>query len=285
MTPKINIGKKVDTYLNGEELYGDDFDDEELSRWYAEEEQGYFDLVNPQEQPDAGYDYGYSAFNDLHAFDYLGRRHFRRCLALGCARGDDVAPLADHVDKFIGIEPAERWWSDSIGGKPAVYKKPSLRGDIPLPDESVDLAVSLGVLHHIANASFVISEVARVLEPNGLFVVREPISWMGDWRQPRRGLTKNERGIPWRILEARFRENNLQIERRRFVMTNPLLKAAKLTGMQAPFSSRAFSYLDWAVSTALSFNDRYRRTSVLHKLAPGSAFYIVRKAEAQGSGS
>jgi len=69
-------------------------------------------------------------------------------------------------------------------------------GDIPMRGESADLVICLGVLHHIPNVSHVFAEMARVLRPVAKMVVREPICSMGDWRRPRRGLTRNERGIP-----------------------------------------------------------------------------------------
>ncbi|UZG57434.1 class I SAM-dependent methyltransferase [Rhodococcus opacus] len=53
-------------------------------------------------------------------------------------------------------------------------------GDIALADQSADLIVCLGVLHHIPNVSHVLREFARVCEPGGYLVLREPVHSMGD---------------------------------------------------------------------------------------------------------
>ena len=168
------------TYFRGGRVYGDDFSLIQIKEWFEQEETGYYDLAS-QNGP---YTYGYHAPNCLHGFSFLKGRMFDCCLALGCATGDDVAPLARNVRKFIAIEPAEQWWSNNIGGTPAIYLKPAVSGDIALPNNAVDLATCLGVLHHIPNSSHVLSEVARVTRAGGIFVMREPIHSMGDWRRP-----------------------------------------------------------------------------------------------------
>ena len=65
--------------------------------------------------------------------------------------------------------------------------------------------ICLGVLHHVPTVGRVIGELARVLRPGGRMIVREPMVSMGDFRQPRPGLTARERGIP-RALMRRFHQ-------------------------------------------------------------------------------
>ena len=201
-------------YFQGERVYGDDFSPAQIKEWYHQEETGYYDLTKSH----AAYSYGYHALNELHGFACLYERAFDCCMALGCARGDDVAPLAPRVRKFIAIEPAEQWWSDTIGGTPASFIKPAVSGDISLPRSVVDLATCLGVLHHIPNASHVLREIARVMRPGGLFLIREPILTMGDWRKPRPGLTRNERGFPLAWLDENVTRAGFRIVRRRLCM-------------------------------------------------------------------
>ena len=172
----------------GKSLYGDNFSADQIREWYSQEVSGYFDLVSNHYKltdKDDKYNYEYDALNRFHAIGNLVGRRFETCLAIGCAAGDDIAPLAAVVGQFIAIEPAEKWWRDEIGGKPATYMAPSAIGDIALDSASVDLATSFGVLHHIPNVSHVVTEIARVLKPGGIFVLREPISSMGDWRKAR----------------------------------------------------------------------------------------------------
>jgi hypothetical protein len=148
----------------GKTLYGDNFSSDQIREWYAQEVTGFFDLLSNHYKitdKDDRYDYEFDALNRFHAIDDLLRRQFDTCLALGCAAGDDIAPLAAVVKRFIAIEPAEKWWHNEIGSKPATYMAPSPIGDIALDSESVDLATSFGVLHHIPNVSHVVTEIAR----------------------------------------------------------------------------------------------------------------------------
>jgi SAM-dependent methyltransferase len=154
-------------YFSGERVHGDDFSLAQIEEWYRQEETGYYDL----KKRDGLYAYGYHALNRRHGFSALGDRIFDCCVALGCARGDDVAPLAPQVRRFIAIEPAEQWWSDAISVTPASFIKPAISGDIALADGAADLATCLGVLHHIPNAGHVLAEIARVLRPGGVFLM------------------------------------------------------------------------------------------------------------------
>jgi len=266
--------------LEGRALYGDNFSPEQIRRWYDTEINGYFDILSKHYQitdSDNQYEYSYHAFNRFHAINALLKHRFGTCLALGCAAGDDVAPLAPAVDRFVAVEPAEKWWKSEIGGKPAQYLAPSPFGDIGLDSASVDLAVSFGVLHHIPNVSHVIDEISRVLAPDGLLVVREPIVSMGDWRHPRPALTANERGLPMDWFEAIARAKGFAIKSRHVCMFNPLAIVMKKLGVSKPMASTPFVALDWLVSEALRWNIHYWRNTTVKKLAPSSAFWVLRK--------
>jgi SAM-dependent methyltransferase len=235
--------------------------------------ENFYGLTNNEYQ----YDYAYQALNHFHAIGALLRRRFNCCVALGCAAGDDVAPLARVVDRFLAVEPAKKWWRTEIGGKPARYVKPSVLGNIDLEAGAADLAISFGVLHHIPNVSNVVAEIARVLRPNGLFAVREPISWMGDWRRPRPGLTANERGLPVRWFEDLAREKGFRIIRRRVCMLTPMTIIIKKLGVRRPFASMPITVLDWVMSEMLRWNIHYRRDRFTRKIAPGSAFWFLER--------
>jgi ubiquinone/menaquinone biosynthesis C-methylase UbiE len=81
-----------------------------------------------------------------------------------------------------------------LNGVPLTYVKPVASGTLPFPDGTFDLITFSGVLHHIPNVSYVVGELARVVTPDGYLLLREPIHSMGDWRGPRRGLTKKNAG-------------------------------------------------------------------------------------------
>ena len=264
-------------YFLGGRVYGDDFSPAQIKEWYAQEESGYYDLTQTH---GGGYTYGYHALNRLHGFGCLQGRLFDCCLALGCARGDDVSPLAPQVRKFVAVEPAEQWWSDNIGGTPASFIKPAISGDIALPDGAVDLATCLGVLHHIPNAGHVLGEIARVMKPGGIFVLREPIATMGDWRQPRRGLTRNERGFPLAWLDEKVAEAGFYIMRRRLCMfpaTKRLGGILRLLRLGPVYNNRLLTVADWLVSGLFAWNLHYHRDTLLKKVAPVSVFYVLEK--------
>lgn len=266
--------------IAGRSLYGDNFSPDQIQKWYETEVNGYFDLLSNHYKITNGdyqYDYEYSALNRFHAFGTLLNRQFDSCLALGCASGEDIAPLAPAVRRFIAIEPAEKWWRDDIGGKPVKFMKPSVVGDISLESGTVDLATSIGVLHHIPNVSHVVAEIARVLRPGGLFVVREPICSMGDWRKPRPGLTANERGLPIEWFDELVRANGFKIVSRRPCMFNPLTAIAKKCGISTPLAFMPIVVLDWLFSEALQWNVHYWRKSFITKLAPSSAFWVLER--------
>lgn len=254
-------------YRYGTALYGDDFEGEDLRRWYAEEEFGYFDLLTESDR-----DYPYHILNRFHAFDSL-EGPFERCVVLGCAKGDDILPLTPKIKSIIGIEPAEKWWTDLIAGVPASFLKPSLDGSISLPDKSTDLAVSIAVLHHVATVSKSLSEIARILTPGGKFVLREPISSMGDWTKPRVGLTKNERGLPEKWLDEKVSKDFKIIRKRHCVM--PTTYRLGL-GVHA-FNSWSAVLLDYAMSSAMAWNSRYWRPKLVDKLAPTALLYVLER--------
>ena len=259
-------------YLSGNALYGDDFDESAIRKWYDEEEHGYFELTKTY----ASYTYGYHALNEFLAFRYLDGP-YDCCVAMGCAKGEDVAPLADRVDHFVAIEPAEQWWSENIGGRPAQYLKPTVMGDIPMRGESADLVICLGVLHHIPNVSHVFGEMARVLRPGGKMVVREPICSMGDWRRPRRGLTRNERGIPSGWIESRAQIHGLKTLRAspcHFPLTD---RVAKMFGAKT-YNSPALVRIDAGLSRLTQWNRHYHRDSIRKKFAPNEMSFLFENA-------
>ncbi|MEO7205661.1 MAG: class I SAM-dependent methyltransferase [Steroidobacteraceae bacterium] len=266
--------------ITGLSLYGDNFSPDQIREWYETEVGGYFDLLTnhyKSADEEGEYAYGYAALNHFHAFGLLRNRQFDTCLALGCAAGDDMVPLSPVVRKFIAIEPAEKWWRDSIGGKPATYMKPSPIGDIALESASVDLATSIGVLHHIPNVSHVVAEIARVLRPGGLFVLREPICSMGDWRKGRPGLTAHERGLPMDWFENLSRAKGFKIMARRTCMFAPLQVMTKKLHISHPYSSMPIVKMDGLLSGMLRWNVRYWRDNFIKKLAPTSAFWTLER--------
>ncbi|WP_298124002.1 class I SAM-dependent methyltransferase [Brevundimonas sp.] len=257
----------------GRVLYGDDFTPAQIAAWFEDERRGYFDIAE-----NVDYAYAYHALNRFHGFNFLKGR-YERCLAIGCAKGEEILPIADKVDEIVAIEPAEPWWSDRIGDTPAHYMAPSESGDIALEDGSVDVVTCFGVLHHIPNVRHVIGEIARVMKPGALFLLREPSSSMGDWRTPRPGMTRNERGIPRGWMLETARKLGLEVVRAAHCDFGPIAHVLAPLKVK-PHDNMPVVVADAAVSALMGWNNRYWRRSVIEKIAPGSVFYVLRKPTA-----
>jgi SAM-dependent methyltransferase len=260
--------------LAGRRLYGNDLGGEGLKAWYAAEEYGFAGLYGDDNAYSDG-PFPYQAWARADAAPLRGRR-YDTCLALGCADGRELAALGLDIGRVIAVEPAEQFWGDSVGGIPAEFRKPAFDGTLDLPDASVDLALALHVLHHIANVGHLVAEMARVLRPGGVLLMREPIASMGDFRAPRPGLTRCERGIPAALMRGFIADAGLTLERLTWRSTPGLPELAMKLGI-APFNSRALVWLDEQVCRVTRFNDRYWRPALWHKLAPRTAAYTARK--------
>jgi len=258
-------------FFSGEHLFGDDFSAEQITTWYEEEEYAYWRIRQVRK-----HSYLYHSLNHFHGFRFLRGQTFDCCLAIGCANGDDVSPIAAQVRQFIALEPAEQFWTTHINGTPSMFIKPSISAEIPLEPHTVDLVVCLGVLHHIANVSFVLGEISRVLCPGGYFVLREPVSTMGDWRKPRGRLTPNERGLPPTWLQRTLLEKGFLVLRRVFCGFSPLVRVCRWLRVPA-YDSPLIVRLDAVLSQCFRWNLHYHRDKLFKKIAPGSVFYVLRK--------
>lgn len=266
-----------DQYFSGAALYGDDFDAARIARWYGVEARDPAEEFARTAPERPGYRYEYHALNHRHAFRFLAGRRFRQALAFGCAAGDDVAPIAGQVDRFLAVEPIERFWKTDIAGTPAEYRRPTLGGRIDCADGANDLTVCLHTLHHIPNAGALLAEFARITAPGGLFILREPISTMGDWRQPRRGLTANERGFPVQWLEERFARLGFTVRQRRFCSFPLTERLGPLLGVPLPYGNPLLVRLDEAACALTRWNIAYHRDSVRRKFAPGAVYYVLER--------
>lgn len=264
----------IDLCLLGRSLYGDNFSERDIRKWYQDESEGYADLG----AADAGrYQYQYHALNMLHGFRHLHAQSYGHVLSIGGAYGDELTPILDRAEYITMLEPSEKLAKrTSIASVPCNYVKPRPSGDMPLDKESVDLITCHGVLHHIPNVSHVVAECYRVLKPGGKMLLREPIVSMGDWRKPRPGLTKRERGIPERILDDIIRDKEFKCIRRAYCVFSPMISMLTKAGI-APFNNQFICRVDAILSRVFSFNSIYHRVSFGDKIAPASIYYVLVK--------
>ncbi|HOK50250.1 MAG TPA: class I SAM-dependent methyltransferase [Bacteroidales bacterium] len=266
----------MEEYFKGNKLYGDDFTMAEILQWYKEEEEAYANLALQQNKP---YRYKYHKVNKIHAFNKLKHLHFKHALGFGAAFGEEFIPIICQIDQITIVEPSEQLRSQKIGHLTPTYVKPDVKGDLPFANDTFDLITCLGVLHHICNVSFVLSELIRVLSPGGYLIIREPIISMGDWRKPRPGLTKNERGIPVTLFKNIFNQQGVVIvsESYLFTLNYHFDKLYSKFFDSSINENMLYLYFDKFLSSLTKMNLHYHATSRWQRIAPNAAYFIVKK--------
>jgi SAM-dependent methyltransferase len=270
-----SIMENISVHLSGAKLYGDDFGRSEIDAWFADEKEGYADLG--AKDADA-YSYHYHALNHRHGLRFLEGRKFKNALGFGSAYGDELKSAAPDIGHITIVDPSDAFHRTEIFGTPASFVKPLPDGTLPFPTGTFDLATCLGVLHHIPNVSFVMSELARVMADGGHLLVREPIVSMGDWRKPRRGLTKRERGIPLHLLRTIAETSGFTIVHQALCMFPATPRIFKFT--QAPYNSGLAVSVDSILCSLFAWNVNYHPATKLQLLRPTSGFLVLRKGAA-----
>lgn len=259
--------------LRGEKLYGDDFAADRIAAWFEEEEGAYFRL---SVAGGGEYRYGYHALNRACGFRHLPARRFASVLGFGSAFGDEMLPIIDRIGHISIVEPGSGFGVRHMNGVPVTYTKPQPSGRLPFADGAFDLILCLGVLHHIPNVSAVVRELSRCAGTGGYVLIREPIISMGDWRRPRPGLTRHERGIPKPILRAMVERAGFTVVREQECMF-PLTRRLR-PFLQGPvFNSPLAVAIDRALCALPIWSRRYHPTSFLQKLRPAAVYYVLRK--------
>jgi SAM-dependent methyltransferase len=267
--------KDLKKYYSGHHLHGDDFSHAEIEAWFKDEAEGYADLGAKNHD---NYTYYYHALNKHHGYRFLPEGPIGKVLGFGSAYGDEFMPIISKIEEITILDPSSAFEQNEVNGVPCHYVKPEVSGVLPFPDDHFDLVTSLGVLHHIPNVSFVVSEIQRVLKPGGLFLLREPIRSMGDWRRPRVGLTRRERGISVRFFRALFARQDWKIINRSLCFF-PLYKQFK--GGEMFLDAKAVK-VDQKLCSIFRFCTRYHGPRILYnkylnRFRPACVFYVLRK--------
>lgn len=265
--------REMHDYFNGFKLIGDDYDESEILEWYDQEKNAYANMVDSQEF----YSYEYHALNAACGFRLLksASSHSIRACGFGCALGDELQPIRDKIASTVLIDSATSFHESGVEqGVKRVLAQAS--GEICCDSGSFDLITCFGVLHHIPNVSFVMSELYRCLASGGVLMVREPTTSMGDWRVSRKGLTKNERGIPKAIFKDIILKAGFEILQHKSCVFPPLAAACRKMGI-SPYNSKFIVFLDLLLSRAFRFNYHYHRLRIIDKFSPACDFYVCQK--------
>jgi len=114
-----------------------------------------------------------------HYHRYLLAREFcrgRDVLDVAAGEGYGTALLAQVARSAVGVEIDEA----AVTAARSEFQRPNLRfelGDartLPLPDDSVDVAVTFETLEHLAEHDVFLAELRRVLRPGGLLIISTP---------------------------------------------------------------------------------------------------------------
>jgi len=265
--------RRIDICLSGDAIYGDDFGSDDINAWFLDEAEGYAGLCARNGD---SYSYSYHALNRRLGFRHLPNCRFSNVLGFGSACGDELLPIIERVDQVTIVDASDAFVRQELHGKPVRYIKAKASGDLPLSTEAFDLITCLGVLHHIPNVSHVIRELTRVLTPGGHMLLREPIVSMGDWRRPRQGLTRRERGIPLRLLLDTVIENDLEVLTSNlcaFPITPRIFRGWRTDA----YNSTAAVTIDGLLSRLFAWNVNYHPTHPIQRLRPTSVYLVLRK--------
>ena len=117
-----------------------------------------------------------------YAFYLLGDAQDKLVVDLGCGAGEEVVPLRYRGARVIGIDISphliaiarERLQRYGIDAELQIASAYETR----LTDQSVDVVFCMSVLHHL-QLDRVKNEIRRILKPDGLFILKEPVrfSW------------------------------------------------------------------------------------------------------------
>lgn len=276
--PATAADSRVERALAGLAIYGDDFSADEIDQWFEDERQGYFDLYYGDTPPQdiAPTVYEYQALADRHNWRWLPQRQYRHALGIGSAHGAELLPVLERSGRVTVLEPSAGFASTEIQGKPVQYVQPQASGVMPFADAAFDLVICFSVLHHIPNVSTLIREMFRVVEPGGHVLLREPTHSMGDWRQPRRGLTRRERGVPLPVFRQVIDDAGFRVLRQTRCNFSPMSRLQK-------FTSKPIWTLPWVVrvDAALSclpiWPSRYHAVRPWQKIRPTGVAFVLEK--------
>jgi len=102
----------------------------------------------------------------------LDRRGARgRIVDVGCGRGRLRSFLGDMLESYVGVDAVQY---EGLPTGIAFMRADLNRDPIPMPDASVDVAISIETIEHLENPRAFIRELVRIAKPAGWIVVTTP---------------------------------------------------------------------------------------------------------------
>jgi SAM-dependent methyltransferase len=171
-------------------------------------------------------------------------------LDLGCGDGHFAQMTFDHA-LAAGVDP---WWGPLIKATASgAYRLPvqALGGSLPFADNAFGSVLSNSVLEHIDDVQPVLTEVARVLEPGGIFVMTTPNhhftkllggalilerlglkGWARRYRAFFNAISRHAHTDPPEQWAARLAEAGLRVDRWQYYFSRKALHALELGHIQ-----------------------------------------------------
>lgn len=258
-------------------LLGNDFNPSEIKKWYDDEEEFHNQFSGGRNDADEYWPV-YEVFNKKYAINkYVNFTEETKILSFGCAEGSDTAKLYREFNfKLYGLEASDELIKAFKKGFPkAEIVKADITGKINYLSDFFDYIFCFGVLHHVPNVSFILKEFHRILNKNGIAVIREPVCWMyyGDVRPQE--LSPNERGIPVEFFRNEFENLNFEILNIKKSYYKPLMYLLRKSDFLSKFPNIIYSIDNIMCKIPDSAN--YYPNGIIDKFAASSAYYIVRK--------
>jgi len=122
--------EKIDIYLNGQKLYGDDFSPDEIRKWFEDEKEASAHLIIKKINK---YGYHRHLLNYKHGFRFLPDKSFSHVLGFGSAYGHDIKPIIHRSEKVTIIDSSNIMYSKKINNIPINYIRARYDGVIPFP--------------------------------------------------------------------------------------------------------------------------------------------------------
>lgn len=269
------------TVKSGHILFGNDFTEDQLQRWYRQEEEAYFESDAGSGDVDEWYTY-MRFVNEKLGFGCIEslRAKINQVLVLGPGSGKEMEEFNDRNPKcsIIFLEASKNFQRILLEKYPnSRILQPDSSGQVGLYDNTVDLVTAFSVLHHIPNVGKVVMEAGRVLRSGGYFFVREPCSSMGDWGAAR-SATPNERGISKKLMLEFALAAGFELAMAPTpILFEPINRIIKKTIGFKTVNFSLLYFLDKLISKCIAINDHYWRDNLLKKIGPSSYFYVFKK--------
>lgn len=269
--------ESLQEYYSGQKLFGDDFTLDEIQEWYRLEENACFEAYDQgrRRMPNNDHLHWQCGYRPALA----GRNGLGKVLGLGSGNGEEFRPVRRWIEHLYIVESAAGYLQNDAT---TTYAKAHVDGRLDFPGNFFDTTVNIAVLHHIPNVSHVLGELFRVLKPGGICLVKEPITTLGAWHQPRvAGLCPCERGFPRDLLDAMTRRAGFELVRKT-CFEFPLLRRVRDNLGVDTYNSKFWTALDRWCCRLTDWNYHYHRTRWFQKLAPSYVFLVLRKPAASG---